>query len=59
VCYSNVRAFSYLSYEEERLMGRTMGRFLFFFTTILSIVVASKVEKEKGLSEKKKEHGTV
>ena len=36
-----------------------MGRLLFFFTTILSVAVARRAERERGLGEKKKHHGIV
>lgn len=32
---------------------------LFFFTTILSVLVARRAERERGLGEKKKHHGIV
>jgi len=48
-----------LSYEEGRLTRGAVGRILFFFTTILSVVVARRAERERGLGEKKKHHGVV
>ena len=48
-----------MSCEEERLTRGAVGRLLFFFTTILSVLVARRAERERGLGEKKKHHGIV
>lgn len=48
-----------MSCKEERLMRGAVGRLLFFFTTILSVLVARRAERERGLGEKKKHHGIV
>jgi len=60
-----------LAQGENRRPARTTGlvklavalcviqTILFFFTTILSVLVARRAERERGLGEKKRHHGTV